>query len=331
MGALRWRQEAAVEAREAFERALALLPPGGREAAEVRLQLAELEAASFSRPGDGLVHAERALAIVRPLRDPRLEAAACTVAGNVRVRAGDLEAGRALLERGLALAGEADDPVQAAEASLANVSLWLGDVGGARRAQERREELARRTQDPYQLRHVYTWLGAIHSYRGEWDDAVRLFGQAGRALERLDSPEPQAFLRAIRAGQDYRLGRFAEAEAGYRAVVDVLRGQGSGTVVWYLASHGLALVELGRPDEARARRTEAGRLVAGLDEGSVARGFALTGQALLSAALGALTVLFTYWLAAEVLPRRRWVPLVAAGLVGIGLLAGRRWRGRRAR
>ncbi|HXM54345.1 MAG TPA: LuxR C-terminal-related transcriptional regulator, partial [Candidatus Dormibacteraeota bacterium] len=305
VGAVRWREEAISEALAAFDRALELLPrPDGAPAAEILLQLADLHASSLSRPAAGLARAERALAIVRPLGDRRLEAAACCTAGNVRARASDLDGGRALLERGLLLARERGDPAQAAEAcaSLANVAYWSGDIAAAWRFQSEREELARRTQDPYELRHVYAWLGTLRACRGEWDAADRLFEREEAIVGQLESPEPLAFLRAMRAGQQHRRGRFAEAEASYRQAIDVLRRAGSGTLVWYLAGHGQALADLGRPGEAWARAEETERVVSTLDEGSLVRGFALAGLALLYIRLDAAAA------AAACYPRMRAHP-----------------------
>jgi predicted ATPase/DNA-binding CsgD family transcriptional regulator len=289
LGIALWRQEAIEDARAALERALALAPGDGALTARVLIDLGELLAAGFSRPLLGLPLLERAVATAERLADGGLQAAAYRAAGNLRARLSELETGRSLLERAFVLASELGELGEAAEAaaSLANVRLWSGDLRSAEEAQRARERFARETQDPYQLRHVSTWLAALHSHRGEWRESEGLLRQVEPALVRLDSPEPLAYMRAVRAGQRYRRGRFAEAERDYRRAIEALRRRGSGTYVWYLASHGLALAELGRLEEAERRRCELDQVVDTLDEPSVVRGFALAGLVLLSVRLGA--------------------------------------------
>jgi len=102
--------------------------------AETLLQLADLHATSLGRTSDGLVYAERALAIVERLGDRRLTAEACYVIGNVRARGNDVAAGRTSLERALGLAQDLDEPALGAEICgyLANVYAWSGEFDRSR-------------------------------------------------------------------------------------------------------------------------------------------------------------------------------------------------------
>jgi DNA-binding CsgD family transcriptional regulator/tetratricopeptide (TPR) repeat protein len=269
MGEVHWRQEAVALAREAFERALALFEPNDSpEVAETILRLADLHVTSLGQPTVGMAYAERALALVERLDDRRLEAAACCVAGNVRIRSNDAPGGLPLLERALALAQAHDDPVVAAEACayLANVFAWNGDVDRSYAVSLLRAQLAERTHDPFALRHVYSWLGGMETLRGRWPEAEAMFARQGRVLEGLEGPEPHAILRAFRGLQHYYQGQFEEAALVYQGAVDLVRPTGSGTLLWYLGGLGLTLIELGRRDEALRCFAELHALAGPLDE-----------------------------------------------------------------
>jgi predicted ATPase/DNA-binding CsgD family transcriptional regulator len=275
LGRVRWRQEAIGEAREAFERALALLgAEDSPDAAATLLQLADLHATSLGQNTEGIAYAERALAMVERLGDRRLEATACYVVGNVKARSNDLASGQALLERALALAQDLDDAALGAEvcAYLANVYAWTADLDRSCAVSVLRAELARRTQDLFHLRHVYSWIGQLETLRGRWAEAERWFAQQEPIVEGLQSPEPRASLKAYRGILLYYQGRFGEAEQELREVVEMLRPTGSGTVVWYFGWLGLILVELGRRDEALGCYTELHALAESLDKRARARG-----------------------------------------------------------
>ncbi|HXF62291.1 MAG TPA: AAA family ATPase [Caldilineaceae bacterium] len=282
LGAVRWRQEAVTEAKEAFERALALLgPEDSQDAAETLLQLADLHGTSLGRNSEGLAYAEQALAMVARLADAPwarpLEARAYCVIGNVKARGDDLAAGQASLERALALAQALDDPVLAAEACayLANVLAWTGDVDRSREVSLLHAELARRTQDLFHLRHVYAWLGLQETLQGRWASAAYHFAQQEQIVEGLQIPEPRATLRAYWGILHHCQGRFSEAEAEFREAVQLLRPTGSGTLLWHLGWWGLALAELGRREEALARFAELYALTETLDKRARGRGMAL--------------------------------------------------------
>lgn len=275
LGRVRRRQEAVVAAREAFEEALALLgSEDSPDAAEALLQLADLYATSLGRNAEGLACAERALAMVERLGDRRLEATACCVIGSVRARSNDLAAGRESLERALALARELDEPALGAEvcAYLANVYAWTAELDRSLELSVLRGELARRTQDVFHLRDVYSWIGFQEVIRGRWAEAEQWFTQQELIVQGIESPEPRATLRAYRGILRYYQGRFAEADRAMRDVVDLLRPTGSPTVVWYLGWWGQILAELGRADEALQNFAELHALADRMDERARARG-----------------------------------------------------------
>jgi tetratricopeptide (TPR) repeat protein len=202
---------------------------------------------SLGRNAEAIAAAERALAMVARLGDRRLEAEACCVLGNTKIRSNDSTSGRAVLERALILAQELDNPTLAAEACayLANVCAWTGDLQRSIELSLRRAELARRTHDLFQLRHVYSWIGLLETLRGRWAEAGQSFA--------------------------YYQGRFTEAEQEFRDAVALVRPTGSGALVWFLGPLGLALAELGRRDEALARLTELHALAGAPDERAGAR------------------------------------------------------------
>jgi predicted ATPase/DNA-binding CsgD family transcriptional regulator len=291
LGQARWRQEAVGAARDAFVQALALLGSAdSHAAAENLLQLADLHATSLGRTAEGAAYAERALAMIERLGDQRLTAVAPMVLGNVVARGGDLEAGKAALERALTLAQAQDDPAVGAEACayLANLYAWRGELDQSRAVSLQRVAMARRTQDLFHLRHVYAWLGFQDTLQGRWEDAERWFAEQAPIVEGLHSPEPRATLLTYRGVMHYFLGQFDAADQLFREVVALLQPTGSGTLVWHLGWHGLALAELGRRDAALGCFAELRRLADGLDAGARARGLALAQIAVGFARLGEL-------------------------------------------
>jgi predicted ATPase len=130
LGLVRWRRELLHDAAAAFEQALALTEPvESAEAAETLLLLADLQATSLGLHSEGLAAAERALAAVERLGDPRLQVVACRVVGNLKLRTSQLAEARSFLERALTLAEQRDQPDLAAETCgyLANLYWILGE------------------------------------------------------------------------------------------------------------------------------------------------------------------------------------------------------------
>jgi len=95
VGRVQWRLEKVSAAGGAFARALELLGPSDSTgAAEILLQWRTCTPPAWADKRMGLVYAEPALAMVDRLGDRHLEAQACSVLGNVKARANDLEGGR---------------------------------------------------------------------------------------------------------------------------------------------------------------------------------------------------------------------------------------------
>jgi DNA-binding CsgD family transcriptional regulator/tetratricopeptide (TPR) repeat protein len=328
LGMAQWRQEAVAAARDAFEQALALLgAEDSPDAAQALLQLANLSATSLGRNADGILYAQRALAMIDRLADTsetrRLEAVACCVIGNARARSNELAAGRAALERSLALAQELDDPALAAEACgyLANVYAWTADLESSRQVSLLRAEFAQRTQDPFELRHTYSWIGFIELLQGRWVEAERWFAQQERIIEALQSPEPHATLQADRGVLCYLRGKFDEAEQRLRAFVELLRPTRSGALLWYLGWFGEVLIELGQRDEALSCFAELHALAEALDERARGRGNAFARLAVGYARLGESQRAASYY--ARLLPfQGQLSPVLIDRGLGVAALAG---------
>jgi DNA-binding CsgD family transcriptional regulator/tetratricopeptide (TPR) repeat protein len=171
------------------------------------------------------------------------------------------------------LAQQLDEPSLAAEACayLANVSAWIGDLERSRELSLRRLDLADRTHDPFELRHVYSWIGGLEMLQGRWSEAERWFVQQESALEGLQTPEPLATLRANQGTLHYYRGQFAEAERAHSEAVALIRPMRLGQLVWYLGRLGLVLAEQQRREEALQCFAELQALADPLDEHSSAR------------------------------------------------------------
>jgi DNA-binding CsgD family transcriptional regulator/tetratricopeptide (TPR) repeat protein len=289
LGKVHWRQEHLEAARQAFEQALQLLGSNASsDLAGTLLELADLHVTSFGQNSVGLGYAQRALSIVEQVADRRLESSACCVLGNVKARSNELDEARAWLERGLALAQEIDDPTLAAEACayLANLYAWTGDLNRSRDVSVLRSDLAQRTHDLFQLRHVYAWIGQLDLLQGRWTEAQHWFAQQQQVVDALDTPEPRAELHLSRGILHYYLGRFAEAAHELGQAVDLLRPVAPATTVWHLGWLARTLAELGRADEAMDCLRQLQGLVEGLDERARARGNGLAQLAVGYARLG---------------------------------------------
>jgi predicted ATPase/DNA-binding CsgD family transcriptional regulator len=289
LGRVRWRQEALADAQAGFERALELLGSADSQAAaETLLDLADLHVTSLGHNSAAIVYADQALAMVERLGDQRLAAAAYCVLGNVKARSNDLLAGRTFLERALALAHEQDAPILAAKAyaHLANVYAWLGDMNRSRELSILRAELARRTEDLFHLRHVYSWIGIQETLQGRWAAAEQWFAEQEPIVDALQSPEPRATLSGYRGVLHYLRGEFVRADQEFGQVVELLRQSASGTLVWHLGWQGLVLAELGRRDQALECYRTLRRLADALDQQARGRGLAFAQLAVGYARLG---------------------------------------------
>jgi DNA-binding CsgD family transcriptional regulator len=289
LGVARLRRDAYLEARVAFEAALTLLKEHtGPETVRVLVDLAGLLSVSMGQQSEGVARAQQALEMARRLGDSRLEAAAGRVVGNLEVRGNKVVEGVRLLESALALAQAADDPAEAAEccACLANAYYWTADIQRSQEYTALREEFARRCQQPYELRHVYSWRAFMAATQGDWEVAQRLLEQAHRVVEGLLGAEPLAFLHQIQGFLAWQQGDHRLAEREFKAAAAIFRQQGSGTLVWYLGPLGLAQLSLGLRQEALDCLSELEALVDALPQGIMPAAPALTSMMLMAVRLG---------------------------------------------
>jgi DNA-binding CsgD family transcriptional regulator len=249
-----------------------------QEGAETLLQLADLHVTSLASYAGGTAYAERALAMVERLGDKGLKARALCVLGNIKARSNNPAAGTAELERSRALAEQIDEPALAAEACayLANVYAWTGNLVRSRDLTLQRLQLAERTHDPFEFRHVYSWLGVLETLQGRWSEADAWFARQERALAGLQTPEPLATLRAGQGLLHYYLGQFDRAERAYRETIALLQPINPGSLVWYLGRLALVLIEMEAREEAVNCLAELQELAAPLPEQASARLCALT-------------------------------------------------------
>jgi predicted ATPase/DNA-binding CsgD family transcriptional regulator len=278
VGKVLWRQEAIAEAQAAFEHALQLIgTEDSPDSAEILLQLADLTVTSCGRNSEGMAYAEQALAMVKRLGDLRLEATAYRVIGNIQARSNELTMGQASMERALALAQEMDDPLLVTETCgyLANICTWVGNFGRSLNVSLLRAQMAKRTHDLFQLRHVYSWMALQHILQGQWKEAEAALAQQAQILQGFQGPEPHASLQLYRAMLLYYQGLFSEAEQEISSVVEILRATGSPTLLWHLGWQGQMLAELERYDEALKCFLDLEALAEDMDEQSRARGNAL--------------------------------------------------------
>ena len=328
VGVARLRHDAYLEARVAFEAALALLEAyAGPETVRVLVDLAGLLSVSMGQQSEGVARAQEALELARRLGDTQLEAAAGRVVGNLEVRGNHTVEGVRLLERALALARAVDDPAEAAEccACLANAYYWMADVQRSQEYTALREEIARRCQQPYEFRHVYSWRAFMAATQGDWDAAERLLAQARHAVEGLQSAEPVAFLHQIQGFLAWQQSDYQRAEQELGAAVAIFRQQGSGTLVWYLGPLGLAHLSAGRQEEAMDCLAELEALVTALPAGILPAAPALTAMMLMAVRLGDRTRAARYYPQLSAFSGQlHWF------LIDLALGAGQALRGERA-
>jgi predicted ATPase/DNA-binding CsgD family transcriptional regulator len=267
-----WRLESVEEARDALATALDLL--GDRRVPETCQALVEygnLLATSLGQLQEGIACVRRGLALAQEIGGQRLEAIAGRTLGILLVRTNDIAAGRTLLERSHALAAVLDDPAEEAEccAGLLVASYWSGDANGIRDAALRQIAAAERCRDLYQLRHVYAWLTGSCVVTGSPADYEATLAQARDVVERLDRPDPRAFLEQIEGLVALWRGDWASAETRLARVYAVYRQLNPHAAVWYLGIVGLAQFARGKRDEALSTIAEADRLLEDLPADSV--------------------------------------------------------------
>jgi DNA-binding CsgD family transcriptional regulator len=270
LGQTYWRQEKIAEARAALESALALLTDdAGQDLVHVQVDLASLLAVNLNEQTTGIHLAKQALSLAEQLGDDALLAAASRTLGNLLVRSNQLSEGTRLLEGALALAGEADAPVEAAEccAHLCGACIWQGAMRRGREVAQTWLALAQRCHDPYQLRHVYIWLAYFDGYVGRSAQAEQWLSLAQETVERLASPQPRAWLTYGRGGFAYMRGDYETAEKLVQEALGVFRETNPDALGWYLGFLCMAQAAEGKTEEAHASMEELEARAAALPEG----------------------------------------------------------------
>jgi ATP/maltotriose-dependent transcriptional regulator MalT len=189
----------------------------------------------------------------------------------VMIRDNQLQAGASRLESALELAVAIDDPVEAAEccAGLTTAYLWQGAMRRLERVLTQRLAFAERCHDPYQLRHVYTWLAVARGLRGDTDEAERLLDREARLVERLASPEPLAYVHFSRGALAQVRGDSATAEALIRQALATFREVNPHSLGWYLGWLCITLAAQDKQSEAAASMDELAGLIDSLPMGSM--------------------------------------------------------------
>ena len=264
LGVLFRRRERPEDASACFREALVIFEDDGdcrEDAAEVLVELAGLEGLTRARYREAMALGERALAAANDLQKPGLAASAALTMAGIRVRAVDPTEGRPFLHKVLDLAGT--DVLLAAEAcaQLTNSYYWSGELQRSLEFARRRLELAERAGDVFGMRHAHSWLANVLLTLGRWDEALALLDHCEPLLARLDSPEPIAFVRQMRAVIAYHRGAFDDAYVLGSEAIQLFERVDPGTVVWYRGVLILTCLALGRWDEAeRHLRLQEARL-----------------------------------------------------------------------
>jgi class 3 adenylate cyclase/tetratricopeptide (TPR) repeat protein len=203
------------DARDAFQRALKLLPPEQateRSAVLVLLGQTWVHLGDFAAAND---RREEGLALARAAGNRQTEAAALTGLGEVAALRGDWEAAQRHLQQGLALAQE------------------CGDTAGQALATQ---QLAR-----------VSWLGAEYDQAVRWaQESQRLYQQTGDRQGLMAARNELAIVAVKRADFDKARGYFAENLALAREMGDRFRAAQA------LNNLGEVAREQGAYDEARA-------------------------------------------------------------------------------
>lgn len=269
----------------------------GPELVQVLCDLATLLAVSLGRPREGITYGEQALALAATLEDQRLHATASRTVGNLLMRVNQLEEALPLLECALTLAKSLDDASEASEccACLTLAHVWSGHLKQAFAITNERLSWARRTGEPYQVRHIYSLLAAFSVEQGKFAEAERWLGQAEAALTDFSSPEPHAFLHHCRGWLAYYQGNDTAAEEHFARAVDRFRELGPASLIWYLPPLGQAQARLGKRQGAVSCRDEVETLLEQEQDHSMGKADAFSKLTQIALVLGDRQRLATYY------------------------------------
>jgi tetratricopeptide (TPR) repeat protein len=181
--------------------------------------------AELGRFAEGLARGREGLAIAESVETPLTLAVACAGLGVVHFRQGDLDAARAVLERGLELI------------RTRQLSLWLPRIAST--------------------------LGAVHVLAGRLDDGARLLEEAIERAEVIRLVSGQSLLFAELADARLAAGDAAGAEALAQRALDLAGAHGErGWSAWALRTLGDIAVAAGDLERASAYYDEGGALAA---------------------------------------------------------------------
>jgi predicted ATPase/DNA-binding NarL/FixJ family response regulator len=282
LGRVYWRREEIAAARTALQQAVALLSEKpGTEMVQALIELGSLLALSLHELTEARDSLNQALTLARQFGDVRLEAAASRALGSVVLRAGDADGAIRLLEQALVKADEGDDVWEATEicASLSLAYRWAGAFDRQQEVLQRWLNYARRCHDPYQVRHLYSFLATGYALRGQRAEAEEALLQGKRIVEQLDSPEPLAMYQFTQGSLVGLWGDLETSEELLRSAIARFRELEPRSLAWWLGGLGLVLALTGQRQEALATLNELEALLAPLPDGAMARAHALCDMA----------------------------------------------------
>ncbi len=275
-------------AREACEAAVALTQgQSGPEAVYALADLAELEP-FIGLYHEGLAHAEHALQLARILGDPLPEAKAYRALGRVLTRMNSIRGGVEALEQALALATQADDPVEAATCCyrLEYVTMNTGKLKRCRELCLTRMVLARRSHDAYELCHAQAWLSYVAALQGNWSEVEELVSLVQPAAEHLASSGPLTFLLKAGGFMAYQRGEYQVAEQKLLALEVLFRKTPEAVGRYRGGLLGLAHLGAADRDGAQAYLAEYEALLSSMPEGNTPTAPILTTLAMMALVTG---------------------------------------------
>ncbi len=282
LGRVYWRREEIAAARTALQQAVILLSEKpGTEMVQALIELGSLLALSLHELTEARDTLDQALTLARQFGDARLEAAASRALGSVVLRAGDADGAIRLLEQALVKADEGDDVWEATEicASLSLAYRWAGTFDRQQEVLQRWRIYARRCHDPYQVRHLYSFLATGYALRGQRAEAEEALLQGKRIVELLDSPEPLAMYQFTHGSLFGLWGDLETAEELLHSAIARFRELEPRSLVWWLGGLGLFLALAGKRQEVLDTLNELEALIAPLPDEAMARAHALCDMA----------------------------------------------------
>ena len=149
-----------------------------------------------------------------------------------------------MLEQFLDLALKSDGFGEATEccAGLVIGYAWNTQFEQAGRIGQKQVELALSSQDTYALRHVYSLMAILHGVRAQRAATEHMLAMARSTVERLENPEPRAFLEFVHGGLLFMWGDYPAAETLLASAIHRLREASPDAVGWYLGYVGICLL-----------------------------------------------------------------------------------------